>query len=541
MQQEEKAESSVPWSIYGAYVGASGSLHALLVLAQGANLTTSLWLSYWMSRALGLSDGQYMGAYAGLGALQALLIFLFSVLLSVVGTRATMAFFDTTPLGRITNRFSCDVDVMDNNLTDAMHMFLFTLSMVTAVFALVVAYFHFFAVALAPLYALFLLAAAYFLTFANQRWLSIRLDCIGNALVFTVGILIVTSRFNVDPSIGGLVLSYILSIVQMLQFSVRQLTEVENGMNAVERLRYYGVELPAEAPLHTIAVRTAWPQRGEIVFDGVEMRYRDALPLILRGLSLRVGAGERIAIVGRTGAGKSSIASTLFRLVELSAGSIAIDGLDITTLGLQDLRSRLAIIPQDLTLFRGTVRSNLDPFDEQPGPGPVGGAAPGRPRRRRCRRASTSTAPSTTTGSTSRSASASSWPSPAPSSAARASSSATRPRRRSTRTPTTGSRPPWPRPSAARRCCASPTACAPSSATTASASSTPAASPRSARRSASGAPAASSAPCATAAASAPTTLRALCLRLHLHEPMPLFCISFFCQIDPSYVRSATYM
>ncbi|KAL6854188.1 P-loop containing nucleoside triphosphate hydrolase protein [Trichoderma novae-zelandiae] len=442
MQQEEKANSSVPWSVYGAYVRASGTLMNaplvifILILSQGANIMTSLWLSYWTSDKFGLSTGTYIGIYAGLGALQAILMFLFSVLLSILGTtsskvmlreamfrvlRAPMSFFDTTPLGRITNRFSRDVDVMDNNLTDAIRMYFFTLCMCTAVFALIIAYFHYFAIALVPLYFLFIGAAsyyrasarevkrfesvlrstvfakfgegltgvasirayglksrfikdlrdaidemngAYFLTFSNQRWLSLRLDLIGNLLVFTVGILVVTSRFSVSPSIGGLVLSYILSIVQMLQFSIRQLAEVENGMNAVERLRYYGNELEEEAPLHTVDVRESWPEKGEIVFDNVEMRYRENLPLVLKGLSIHIKGGERIGIVGRTGAGKSSIMSTLFRLVEISGGSITIDGINIATIGLFDLRSRLAIIPQDPTLFQGTVRSNLDPFHE---------------------------------------------------------------------------------------------------------------------------------------------------------------------------------
>lgn len=206
--------------------------------------------------------------------------------------------------------------------------------------------------------------SAYYLTFSNQRWLSVRLDAVGNALVFTTGILVVTSRFSVPPSIGGLVLSYILATVQMIQFTVRQLAEVENGMNSVERLRYYGTQLEEEAPLHTIDVRPSWPEKGEIVFDNVEMRYREGLPLVLKGLDMHVRGGERIGIVGRTGAGKSSIMSTLFRLVEISAGRITIDGIDIATVGLNDLRRRLAIIPQDPTLFRGTVRSNLDPFGE---------------------------------------------------------------------------------------------------------------------------------------------------------------------------------
>ena len=442
MRQEERAVRSVSWGVYSAYLRASGTLLngplvlLLLVLSQGANITTSLWLSWWTSNKFGYSEGQYIGVYAGLGVAQALLMFTFSVALTVVGTqsskvmlqqamyrvlRAPMSFFDTTPLGRITNRFSKDVDTMDNTLTDAMRMFFFTMAMITSVFILIIVYFHYFAIALGPLLLVFLFAAgyyrasaremkrhesvlrsdvfarfsegvsgissirayglqehfvkglsasvdqmnsAYYLTFSNQRWLSFRLDAIGNLLVFTTGILVVTSRFSVSPSISGLVLSYILSIVQMIQFTVRQLAEVENAMNATERLHFYGTELDEEPPLHMAKVPQNWPHKGEIAFNQVQMRYREGLPLVLQGFDLTVRGGERIGIVGRTGAGKSSIMSALFRLVELSGGSISIDGIDITTVGLKDLRTRLAIIPQDPTLFRGTIRSNLDPFNE---------------------------------------------------------------------------------------------------------------------------------------------------------------------------------
>jgi ATP-binding cassette, subfamily C (CFTR/MRP), member 1 len=442
MQQEERAVRSVSWSVYAAYIRASGTLLNgplvifLLILSQVANIATSLWLSWWTSNKFGYAAGQYIGAYAGLGFMQAVLMFSFSVALSVLGTqsskvmlqnamtrvlRAPMSFFDTTPLGRITNRFSKDVDVMDNTLQDAMRMYLFTLAMILSVFILIIAYFPYFAVALGPLFLIFVFSAgyyrasaremkrhesvlrsdvfsrfsegvsgtssirayglqnhfikevqasvdqmnsAYYLTFSNQRWLSVRLDGIGNILVFTTGLLVVTSRFDVSPSIAGLVLSYILSIIQMIQFTVRQLAEMENAMNATERIHFYGNALEEEPPLHLAEVPSNWPQKGEIVFNDVQMRYREGLPLVLQGLNMTVSGGERIGIVGRTGAGKSSIMSTLFRLVELSGGSISIDGINIATVGLKDLRTRLAIIPQDPTLFRGTIRSNLDPFHE---------------------------------------------------------------------------------------------------------------------------------------------------------------------------------
>ena len=442
MQAEERATSSVSFGVYSAYIKASGSIlvlpfvFLLLVLSQGGNIVTSLWLSWWTSSRFGYSTSVYVGVYAALGFFQALLMFLFSVALSVFGTqaskvmlhraitrvlRAPMRFFDTTPLGRITNRFSKDIDTMDNTLTDNMRFFFTTAAMIISVFILIIAYYYYFAAALGPLFLLFLFSSsfyrasarevkrhesvlrskvfarfseavtgiatirayglqshfkksirdavddmdsAYFLTFANQRWLSTRLDLIGAILIFVLGILVVTSRFSVNPSTGGLVLSYILSIVQMIQFAIRQLAEVENNMNATERIHYYGVSLDEEPPLALPIDKTLpeWPQHGQIEFKDVEMRYRAGLPLVLKGLNLSAAAGERIGVVGRTGAGKSSIMSTLFRLVELSGGMISIDGVNIATVGLETLRSRLSIIPQDPTLFKGTVRSNLDPF-----------------------------------------------------------------------------------------------------------------------------------------------------------------------------------
>ncbi|KAJ5811897.1 ABC transporter integral membrane type 1 [Penicillium riverlandense] len=443
MQQEEKATASVGWDVWKAYIKASGSsfnaivVIFLLALANVANIWTSLWLSYWTSdKYPSLSMGQYIGIYAGLGGSVVVLMFVFSTYMTTCGTnssrtmlqramtrvlRAPMSFFDTTPLGRITNRFSKDIQVMDNELSDAMRIYALTMTMIISVMVLIIVFFHYFVIALAPLFILFLLASnyyrasaremkrheavlrsmvyarfgeaitgtaciraygvehqfrrsirdsidvmngAYFLTFSNQRWLSVRLDAVATSLVFVTGVLVVTSRFDVSPSISGLVLSYILSIAQMLQFTVRQLAEVENNMNATERVHYYGTQLEEEAPLQLAPVAASWPEKGRITFDNAHMRYRAGLPLVLKGLTMDVQGGERIGIVGRTGAGKSSIMSALFRLTELSGGTIKIDGINIATVGLNDLRSRLAIIPQDPALFRGTIRSNLDPFNE---------------------------------------------------------------------------------------------------------------------------------------------------------------------------------
>jgi ATP-binding cassette subfamily C (CFTR/MRP) protein 1 len=137
-------------------------------------------------------------------------------------------------------------------------------------------------------------------------------------------------------------------------------------MNGVERLLYYAEELEQEAPpiIPDNRPASSWPSKGEIDVRALEVRYRPDLPPVLCGISVRVNAGERVGIVGRTGAGKSTIMTSLFRLVEASSGSILIDGVDISKIGLHDLRSKLSIIPQDPILFSGTVRYNLDPFNE---------------------------------------------------------------------------------------------------------------------------------------------------------------------------------
>jgi ATP-binding cassette subfamily C (CFTR/MRP) protein 1 len=151
----------------------------------------------------------------------------------------------------------------------------------------------------------------------------------------------------------------------VIRLIVQTYADVENDMNSVERLHYYSHGLEQE-PVNTTPqiVRNTWPVKGELQFKDVKMRYRPGLPLVLKALSVSICSGERVGIVGRTGAGKASIISIIFRLVELSHGSITIDGMNIAALSLYDLRPRLSIIPQDPTLFQGTIRTNLDPIDE---------------------------------------------------------------------------------------------------------------------------------------------------------------------------------
>lgn len=211
----------------------------------------------------------------------------------------------------------------------------------------------------------------------NQRWLGIRLDFLGILLTFVVAILTVGTRFSISPSQTGVTLSYIISVQQAFGWLVRQTAEVENNMNSVERIVsnpafrcrsqvhtdrsikvHYTTALEQEAA-HEIPEKkpsAPWPAQGAVEMKNIVLKYRPELTEVLRGLTMSVSPGEKVGIVGRTGAGKSSIMTALYRLVELTSGSIVIDGVDISQIGLTDLRRGLAIIPQDPVSFSSFMR-----------------------------------------------------------------------------------------------------------------------------------------------------------------------------------------
>lgn len=166
--------------------------------------------------------------------------------------------------------------------------------------------------------------------------------------------------------LAGLSISYALSVTQSLNWSVRMASDLEASMIAVERVRTY-CEIESEAPRNTgvdESLPKSWPTGGKITFQDASLRYRPGLPLVLKGLDIEIPPGSKCGVVGRTGAGKSTLMVSLLRIVELDSGKVSIDGFDIRTIGLTKLRSNIAVIPQDPVLFSGTIRTNLDPFDE---------------------------------------------------------------------------------------------------------------------------------------------------------------------------------
>ncbi|KAG8983844.1 hypothetical protein FRB90_005701, partial [Tulasnella sp. 427] len=336
---------------------------------------------------------------------------------------APMSFFDTTPLGRILGVFGKDIDTIDNVLPDALRMFIISIANALGAVIIITYLLYYFIIVVAVITLGYWYFAAYygvsarelkrldgslrsllyshfaeslsglstiraygkvdrflrdneyyndledralFLTVTNQRWLAIRLDFMGGILIFVVALMAAADVGGVNPAQIGLVLVYCVSLTQMFGMVTRQSAEVENNMNAVERAAHYTREdFIEQEPPHIIEnsrPSPEWPTQGALQFRDVVMKYRPNLPPVLKGITMDIKGGEKIGVVGRTGAGKSSLMIALYRIVELSGGSISLDGIDVSTIGLRDLRSKISIIPQDPLLFSGTVRSNLDPF-----------------------------------------------------------------------------------------------------------------------------------------------------------------------------------
>ncbi|KAL7212551.1 hypothetical protein ACSBR2_015280 [Camellia fascicularis] len=341
--------------------------------------------------------------------------------------RAPMVFFHTNPLGRIINRFAKDLGDIDRNVAVFVNMFLDQVSQLLSTFVLIGIVSTMSLWAILPLLLLFYAAYLYYQTTSREvkrldsitrspvyaqfgealnglstiraykaydqmaningksmdnnirytlvnmsanRWLAIRLETLGGLMIWLTATFAVMQNGRAEnqeafASTMGLLLSYALNITSLLTGVLRLASLAENSLNAVERVGTY-IDLPSEGPsvIESNRPPPGWPSSGSIKFENVVLRYRPELPPVLHGLSFTVPPSDKVGIVGRTGAGKSSMLNALFRIVELERGRILIDGYDIAKFGLTDLRKVLGIIPQAPVLFSGTVRFNLDPFSE---------------------------------------------------------------------------------------------------------------------------------------------------------------------------------
>ncbi|KAF8949214.1 Multidrug resistance-associated protein 1 [Haplosporangium gracile] len=480
---EKMVMGRVSWDVYRIYLRAASYRTSLFcvfmyLLVQACQIGTNLWLQHWTSARPNesRSPGMSLGVYAAIMIVYMGLMFCFTYAVMVwAGVRATvrlhdglldsilhlpMSFFDTTPLGRIVNRFSTDIFATDNLIPwSFMSVLMFGVSVLGTIiviasttpiflgivpplaagFVLVQMYYirpsralkRIDSTSRSPVYQHFtetlvgvstiramgledrfilqneekatISANAFFTYQMVARWLQIRLETLGACIVLGAGLFAVLDRRSLDPGMVGLALSYALTVTADITMVIRSYCELQNQLVSVERIDEYLVK-NSEPPAHLPAdsdLPENWPQAGHIEFRNYSTRYRQGLDMVVKGISFEVQPAEKVGIVGRTGAGKSSLTLALFRIIEAAnshwaqsshngadltmmptavkiiedadlekvavdedGGSIWIDGVDISTVGLSCLRKNLAIIPQDPTLFAGTVRENLDPFGE---------------------------------------------------------------------------------------------------------------------------------------------------------------------------------
>ncbi|XP_021423640.2 multidrug resistance-associated protein 7 [Oncorhynchus mykiss] len=486
--EEQKAVGGLAWKVYHAYWRAVGGALAVsillsLLLMQASKNVSDWWLSHWISNLnnngssqsvltpayssphlLLFSPGGLMhpvsimettpfanissevkfyltvyGSIAGANTIfTAIRAFLFAYggirAASVVHNRlldtvlkATVTFFDTTPLGRILNRFSSDLYSVDDTLPFFLNILLANIFGLLGMLIVMSYGLPWVLVPLLPLGLLYhctqrfyrhtsrdlkrlcslTLSPVYshfsetlsglgtirasssasrfeeenerrleqnqrclFLCNAAMQWLDIRLQIIGVVVVTGIGVIaVVQHQFkSIDSGLVGLSLSYALSITGLLSSLIFSFTQTELQLVSVERTEEYSTTLPTEPQHSNPQVPTSWPEQGWVEFRGAVLCYREGLPNALDGVSLVVRPGEKVGVVGRTGSGKSTLFLALFRMVELNQGQILLDGVDTRQVGLAQLRSKLAIIPQDPFLFSGTVRENLDPCGRHPDP-----------------------------------------------------------------------------------------------------------------------------------------------------------------------------
>ncbi|XP_064490303.1 multidrug resistance-associated protein 1-like isoform X2 [Ornithodoros turicata] len=448
VQDEATETGKVKWNVYLTYIRAVGVMWTILIVltnmaSHGFSIGSNLWLIAWSNDPPNPDGTQVpkqrnlrLGVYSALGFAQGVTILVSSLGLalgSLKGAtllhngllntilRSPMSFFDTTPLGRVVNRFSKDVDTMDLTIPTTIRSWLLCFLQVmstvliitlnTPIFLAVavpigIVYYFIQSVYIAssrqlkrlesvtrsPIYTHFseTLSGAttirayavqesfmresnhrvdtnhvcYYPSIIANRWLAVRLELCASFVVLCTALFAVFGKETLDQGAVGLSLAYALSVTATMNWMVRMSCEFETNIVSVERIMEY-TKTPTEALWETRDSKPpeTWPQGGEVNYVDYATRYREGLDLVIRNLNISVKPGEKVGIVGRTGAGKSSMMLSLFRIVEPARGTILIDGIDISKIGLHDLRSKLTIIPQDPVLFSGTLRNNLDPFE----------------------------------------------------------------------------------------------------------------------------------------------------------------------------------
>lgn len=216
------------------------------------------------------------------------------------------------------------------------------------------------------LYLLDCFGRPFFYSLAAIEWLCLRMELLSTfVFAFCMILLVSFPHGSIDPSMAGLAVTYGLNLNARLSRWILSFCKLENKIISIERIHQYS-QIPGEAPpiIENSRPPSSWPENGTIELIDLKVRYKESLPVVLHSVTCKFPGGNKIGIVGRTGSGKSTLIQALFRMIEPAGGKIIIDNIDISTIGLHDIRSRLSIIPQDPTLLEGTIRGNLDPLEE---------------------------------------------------------------------------------------------------------------------------------------------------------------------------------
>ncbi|CAF0716997.1 unnamed protein product [Brachionus calyciflorus] len=404
---------------------------------------SSFWLSAWSNDSTEniqkAQERKYfrLAIYIALGFLQCVLLNIANIFLVLMYIRAaklyhtkllttilrsTLHFFESTPAGRIINRFSRDIESLETSIPDSFKICAFCVSNIIHTLIILAYTTPISLILILPASIIYLFIQRYYVSSARQlarldsstkspifsffsetlagvstirafgsqnqfikrmeknvdentvyiytancaeRWLILRLDFIANLIAALASLFAVFSRNSLSPGLVGLSISLAITVSQALNFFVKMGAEFEANITAVERVKeYFSIPQEPEWNVTNLKIPSLWPNNGKIIFRNYSVKYREDADFVLKNINAEITPGEKIGIVGRTGAGKSSLTLALFRLLEHSTGDIIIDDVNIKNIGLHDLRHKLTIIPQDPVIFSGSIRMNLDPFSK---------------------------------------------------------------------------------------------------------------------------------------------------------------------------------
>ncbi|KAJ6809460.1 ABC transporter C family member 13 [Iris pallida] len=444
-ETEARKEGRVELHVYKSYATFTGWTVVMIicvsaVLMQVSRNGNDLWLSHWVDSTKGTKSTMfYLAVLAALGGANSLLTLIRAFSFSYGGLHAAIQvhtrllknivnapvqFFDQNPSGRILNRFSSDLYMIDDSLPFILNILLANvLSLLGIVLVLCYAQITFLlllfpfwyvyrklqlfyrstsrelrrldSVSRSPIYSSFtetLDGSATIRAFKTEElfmarfieyvalyqqtsyseltaslWLSLRLQLLAASIISYIAVMsVVGSRGDIPISFGtpglvGLALSYAAPVVSLLSNFLTSFTETEKEMVSVERVLQY-MDIPREEFQGSLSLDPDWPFHGHLEFEHIFLKYKQSLPDALNDVSFTIAAGMKVGIIGRTGAGKSSIINAIFRLTPIYKGRILVDGIDVAYVDVKELRGHFAVVPQTPFLFEGSLRDNLDPF-----------------------------------------------------------------------------------------------------------------------------------------------------------------------------------